>query len=106
MAMAMGSIRSLLALLDLHSGARKGLTACDSAERIIRMSTAGWNWPTWLPHLLWIRHQCPRCTSIEFKPAELHSSDGLLSLFALRPFRCIWCWRRYYWFTFHIGDTG
>jgi len=70
------------------------------------MTTAGRNWPTWLPHLLLIRHECPRCTSVEFKPAELHSSDGLLSLFALRPFRCIWCWRRYYWFAFHGGNAG
>jgi hypothetical protein len=36
---------------------------------------------------------------MKFKPAELHSFDGLLALFAMRPVRCIFCWRRYYWFT-------
>jgi hypothetical protein len=105
MAMATGSVRSLLAWLDSHCGS-DGRTGCDTSERTIRMNTAGWKRPTWLPHLLLIRHACPRCTSIEFKPAEPHSPDGLLSLFALRPFRCIWCWRRYYWFTFHGANAG
>jgi hypothetical protein len=22
-------------------------------------------------------------------------------MFALRPVRCMFCWRRYYWFTLH-----
>jgi hypothetical protein len=22
-------------------------------------------------------------------------------MFALRPVRCMFCWRRYYWFAFH-----
>jgi hypothetical protein len=30
----------------------------------------------------------------------LRSFDGLLSMFALRPVRCMFCWRRYYWFAF------
>ena len=25
--------------------------------------------------------------------------DGLLGMFALRPVRCMFCWRRYYWFS-------
>jgi hypothetical protein len=70
------------------------------------MNTPRWNWPNWLPHLLWIRHECPRCTSVEFKPAEQHASDGVLSMFALRPFRCKFCWRRYYWFTFHSANAA
>jgi hypothetical protein len=35
---------------------------------------------------------------VKFKQAELKSIDGLLSMFALRPVRCMFCWRRYYWF--------
>jgi hypothetical protein len=62
------------------------------------MSRSFWNWPDWLPHPLWIR-ACPRCDSMKFKPAELRSFDGLLSLFAMRPVRCQFCWRRYYWFA-------
>jgi hypothetical protein len=68
------------------------------------MSTANQNCPNWLPHLLWLRHKCPRCNSVEFKPAELHSFDGLLSMFALRPVRCMFCWRRYYWFAFRTKN--
>jgi hypothetical protein len=51
--------------------------------------------------MLWIRRECPRCNSLKFKSAELRPIDGLLSMFALRPVRCMFCWRRYYWFTFH-----
>jgi hypothetical protein len=25
--------------------------------------------------------------------------DGLLAMFAVRPVRCAFCWRRYYWFA-------
>lgn len=64
------------------------------------MSTASQNRPNWLPHLLWIRHKCPVCTSVDFKPAEARPYDGLLSMFALRPVRCMFCWRRYSWFAF------
>jgi hypothetical protein len=70
------------------------------------MNTTAWNRPAWLPHLLWIQHQCPRCTSVDFKSAEAHLCDGLLGMFALRPFRCMWCWRRYYWFTFQSANAG
>ncbi len=59
------------------------------------------DWPVWLPHPLWIRRQCPRCTSISFKQAEVRPYDGLLGLLGLRPVRCISCWRRYYFFTLH-----
>jgi len=31
----------------------------------------------------------------------LRSFDELLSMFALRPIRCKFCWRRYYWFALH-----
>lgn len=57
------------------------------------------DWPSWLPHLILMPRECPRCTSVKFKPAETRSIDGLLSMFALRPVRCMFCWRRYYWFT-------
>lgn len=39
------------------------------------------------------------CNSVKFKPAELRFFDSLLALFALRPVRCMFCWRRYYWVT-------
>jgi len=65
------------------------------------------NWPDWLPHLLWIRRKCPRCNSDNFKQAEPRSFDGFLSLlFALRPVRCSFCWRRYYWFALHDVQQG
>lgn len=55
------------------------------------------NWPQWLQQVIWFRHVCPRCKSIEFKPAELRVFDGMLGLLALRPVRCKGCWRRFYW---------
>ena len=70
------------------------------------MDTASLKWPDWLPRLIWIRLECPRCNSVKFKPAELRSLDGLLSMFALRPIRCTFCWRRYYWFAFHAGKPA
>lgn len=63
------------------------------------MNVETMTWPNWLPRVLGIRRVCPRCESVKFKPAELRSFDGLLGLFALRPVRCMFCWRRYYWFS-------
>jgi len=57
------------------------------------------NWPSWLPHLLWVQDDCPRCHSPRFKAAELRPIDHILALLALVPVRCLFCWRRYYWFT-------
>jgi hypothetical protein len=56
-------------------------------------------WPNWLPRLLLLKRACPICDSTQFKPAELRSEDGLLAMFALRPIRCMFCWRRYYWLS-------
>jgi hypothetical protein len=70
------------------------------------MSNSSRNWPDWLPHLIWMRHECPRCNSVKFKEAELRSVDGLLALFALRPVRCMFCWRRYYWITLRGANAG
>jgi hypothetical protein len=63
------------------------------------MDIAGLNWPSRLPRLLWRRRQCPLCSSVEFKMAETHPLDSLLGMFALRPVRCVNCWRLYYWFA-------
>lgn len=60
--------------------------------------TRNLNWPYWAPQVIWTKHKCPRCNSTDFKPAEVHSFDGLLSMFVLKPVRCKFCWRRYYWF--------
>jgi len=60
-------------------------------------------WPHWLPQVLRIRRMYPSCTNVKFKPAELRSFDGLLGMFALRPVRCKFCWRRYYWIS--LRDT-
>jgi len=48
---------------------------------------------------VWLRRECPRCNSIKFKAAEQRPVDSLLRMFALRPVRCMFCWRRYYWFA-------
>lgn len=64
------------------------------------MNGEAMTWPAWLPRVLWPRRICPRCTSIEFKPAELRAYDPLLGMFALRPVRCMSCWRRFYWLSF------
>jgi hypothetical protein len=63
------------------------------------MEIANRNWPSSIPRILWKRHECPRCSSIEFRAAESHPLDPLLRSFALRPVRCVNCWRRYYWFA-------
>lgn len=65
------------------------------------MNSSGRTWPSWAPRMLWIKHECPSCNSLKFKQAELRSYDSLLSMFAVRPVRCMFCWRRYYWFAFH-----
>ena len=70
------------------------------------MNSATWNWPNGVPRVLWLRHKCPSCNSVKFKPAELRPADGLLALFFLRPVRCMFCWRRYYWFTLRNTDAG
>lgn len=63
------------------------------------MSVETMAWPDWLPRVLWIRRVCPRCNSVKFKSGELRSFDCLLGMFALRPVRCMFCWRRYYWLS-------
>ena len=63
------------------------------------MDIEGLNWPSRIPRILWMRRECPLCTSIEFRAAEPHALDGPLALFALRPVRCVNCWRRYYCFA-------
>jgi hypothetical protein len=68
------------------------------------MLVASRQWPVWLPHLICTKHECPSWNSVKFKPAELHPLDGLLSMFALRPVRCMFCWRRFYWFAFHTEN--
>jgi hypothetical protein len=70
------------------------------------MNNTHWKWPDWLPHLLWIRRECPRCNSAKFKDAELRPFDALLALFALRPVRCMFCWRRFYWVSLHGVNAG
>jgi len=68
------------------------------------MNVATLTWPDWLPRVLWMRRVCPRCESVQFKPAELRFYDGLLSMFVLRPIRCMFCWRRYYWFSMRDAE--
>lgn len=63
-------------------------------------------WLAWVPQLLWIRRECPRCNSLKFKQAELREFDWLLAMVALRPVRCQFCWRRYYWFALHDTDLA
>ena len=63
------------------------------------MSDTSWNRPSWAPQMIWFRKACPHCTSEKFKAAELRPYDGFLKMFALRPVRCMFCWRRYYWIS-------
>jgi len=56
--------------------------------------------------MLWVRRECPSCNSLKFKDAELRPLDGLLRLIGLRPLRCMFCWRRRYWFALHSADAG
>jgi len=56
-------------------------------------------WPSWMPRVLGMRKRCPCCSCAEFKPAENHIVDQFYGLFLLRPVRCMFCWRRYYWFS-------
>jgi hypothetical protein len=69
------------------------------------MNFSNRTWPAWVPQLLWIRRECPRCNSLKFKQAELRQFDWLLSMVALRPVRCMFCWRRYYWFTIRDANA-
>jgi hypothetical protein len=69
------------------------------------MNAEARTWPNWLPHVIFTRRQCPRCNSVQFKQAELRSYDGLLRMLALRPVRCMFCWRRYYWFALSAANT-
>jgi hypothetical protein len=32
--------------------------------------------------------------------------DELLGMFALRPVRCKFCWRRYYWLSLHGASSA
>lgn len=61
------------------------------------MDIAGLTWPISVPRLLWMRRECPLCSSIEFKTAESRPLDRLLKLLMFCPVRCANCWRRYYW---------
>ena len=63
------------------------------------MNAATMTWPKWLPRGLWFRRAFPCCNSVQFKQGELHPLDRLLAMFALRPVRCMFCWRHYYWFS-------
>jgi hypothetical protein len=63
------------------------------------MTAEAMTWPRWLPRVLALRRMCPCCKSVQFKPAETRSYDVLLGLFFLRPVRCKFCWRRYYWIS-------
>ena len=70
------------------------------------MGDTRFNRPNWALQVLWFRHKCPNCTSVKFKPAELRPYDGILSMFALRPVRCMFCWRRFYWISLHEAHAG
>ena len=63
------------------------------------METQSLSWPSWLPRVLWIRRQCPLCTSVEFRAEDSGPLDRTLRILAMRRVRCVNCWRRYYWFS-------
>jgi hypothetical protein len=62
------------------------------------MSVLELNWTSRVPRLLFRCRVCPLCSSIEFRRDESGPMDGLLRHFALKPVRCVNCWRKYYCF--------
>ncbi len=46
------------------------------------MNSVELNWPSSVPRILWMRRNCPRCSSIEFQTADSHPLDRLLGLLA------------------------
>jgi hypothetical protein len=63
------------------------------------MSVLELSWPSRVPRLLFRCRVCPLCSSIEFSRAELDPLDRVLGWFALKPVRCVNCWRKYYCFA-------
>lgn len=62
-------------------------------------TSSGVRWFGKFAGLLWFGQECPLCTSILFEEAEHQSLDRLFSVLALRPVRCVNCFRRYYCFA-------
>jgi hypothetical protein len=69
------------------------------------METPTLSWPNWLPRMLWIRRECPLCTSVEFRSEDHGGLDRTLRILAMRRVRCVNCWRRYYWFA-RVGSIS
>ena len=63
------------------------------------MNSLYFSWRAGFSRLIGSPKECPVCTSIEFTDAEFHPLDRSLSFLALRPIRCVNCWRRYYGFS-------
>ena len=40
------------------------------------MNSVELNWPSSVPRILWMRRNCPRCSSIEFQTADSHLSGS------------------------------
>ncbi len=70
------------------------------------MSDTNWLKPNWAPWLPLLRRKCPCCNSVKFKAAELRPVDAVLGLFLLRPVRCMFCWRRFYWVSLRGAPVG
>ena len=62
-------------------------------------NSPGGRWLTKFVGFLWFGQKCPLCTSILFAQAEYRPLDRMLALLALRPVRCVNCFRRYYCFA-------
>jgi hypothetical protein len=63
------------------------------------MSVLELSWISRVPRLLFRCRVCPLCSSIEFRRDKSGPMDGLLRCFALKPVRCVNCWRKYYCFA-------
>ena len=70
------------------------------------MNNTNWLRPSWAPSLPLIIRKCPSCNSLKFKAAELRPFDELLGLLGLRPVRCLFCWRRFYWISLRGAPAG
>src|ERR1700758_5158522 len=74
-------------------------------SKVDSMETQNLSWPGWLPRVLWLRRECPLCTSVEFCAEDSRPLDRALRILAMRRVRCVNCWRRYHWFA-RVGSMS
>ena len=66
MALATGSIRALLGWLDLHCSFQQAQGRFNGNAKLVLAQG--------LPRVLWLRRECPLCTSVRIPPGRLRSA--------------------------------